>query len=146
MGRISALFATRLEPALRLALLQQPLEEPLTGLMGYEAGAELTEDRGIKPGITQLQSQGVLPIDATAHRLGGLSVRESLQKLEDRDQRQPPGSLGGLSDRREHIRKGLIGVDRPQFIADRQVEIAFGKGGTRYSDGFFGHWGNRHRL
>lgn len=114
--------------------------------MGDQAGAELTEDRGIKASITQLQSQGVLPIDATAHRLGGLSIRESLQKLEDRHQRQPPGSLGGLPDRREQICKGLIGVDRPHFIAHRQVEIAFGKGRTRYADGFFGHWGNRHRL
>jgi len=114
--------------------------------MSQQSGAELTQQRGIKAGIAQLQSQAILPIDATAHRLGGLSVRESLQKLEDRDQRQPPGRLGGLPDRREQIRKGLIGVDRPHFIADRQVEIAFGKGCTRYSDGFFGHWGNWHRL
>ena len=73
-----------------------------------EARAKFTEDRGIAPGIRALQAQDVLPVNATAHRVGRLAIGESFGTWQDRDKRQPPRGLSGLPMRGEQRAKGLI--------------------------------------
>jgi hypothetical protein len=41
----------------------------------------------VKAGVGQVQTQGVLEVDPTAHRIGGLTVGKSFGKLHHRDQR-----------------------------------------------------------
>ncbi len=45
--------------------------------MRQKPSPELAEHRGVEAGIGQLQRQGVLPVDAAAQRIKGLTVRES---------------------------------------------------------------------
>jgi hypothetical protein len=49
--------------------------------MLHEAGAKFTQHRMIHPGVSQCEAEQVLPVDATAHRMGRLTVREVLGKL-----------------------------------------------------------------
>ena len=57
---------------------------------GEEVGAELGQDAEMEAGVGQLEAERVFPVDAGAHRIGGLAVAEVLQELQDRDQGKPP--------------------------------------------------------
>ena len=51
------------------------IEQPLFGLMGEQTVTKLTQDRCVKAGVVQLKRQGILPVNAAAHRISGLLVR-----------------------------------------------------------------------
>jgi hypothetical protein len=58
----------------------------------------------VKAGVSELQAEDVLPIQAAADGIGGLAIGEVFQKLQDDHQRQPPRSFGGLAMCGEHVR------------------------------------------
>jgi hypothetical protein len=57
------------------SMIDQPLPEP-------------GQHRVIEPRISQLQTQGVLPVDSTPYGVRGLPIGQVLSELQDRDQRQ----------------------------------------------------------
>src|SRR6516164_1429026 len=48
------------------------------------------EEGKVKPGIGQVKPEGVLPVKATAHRLGRVSVSEVLAQWHEGDESQAP--------------------------------------------------------
>src|SRR5438034_3596161 len=50
----------------------------------FRSGAELAEHARIKAGIGQRQAQQILPVNAAAHRVGGLQVGEVLDRKSTR--------------------------------------------------------------
>jgi hypothetical protein len=65
----------------------------------------------VKSHIGQFQTQSILPVQSTAHRIGSLTIGQILPELEDGDQRQAPRSIGWLSAIWKQIGKQLILVD-----------------------------------
>ena len=66
------------------ATFPQPIKherQPLGLAIGEQPRPELGEHRGVKAGVGQLQAQGVLPVQPSPHRVGGLPVGEALDKL-----------------------------------------------------------------
>ena len=102
MGRVGALAATLGQEAALAAEGEQCVEQQGVGFAGHEAGAELTQDQGVKTGIGQVEAEQVLPVDASPYGIGSTAVGQVLGKLQQRDQRQPPGA--GLAQSR--LRRG----------------------------------------
>ena len=134
MGRIGPLGAPRLDPAARFAGRQEGVQKPLGGVMGEQAFPKIVQQREIEAGVVQVEAQGIFPIHAAAHGIGGLAVGESFNVLHDHNQRQAPGGhFHGAALRWVEISQELIGVERAELRAEVNIEIAFGKGGTHRS-------------
>ena len=130
-----------LEQAQGAAALQQLVEEELFGAARQQAVPEFTQHRKVEARIGQLETQQILPVDARADGLGRLAIGQVFPKLHDRHQRQPPGGQARLAPRGEQGGKVLVLKDGPEGIPEGQIGMAFGKGGTGHTGGFF-----RHRL
>jgi hypothetical protein len=115
VSRVRPLPPPRLEQPAVAGASQQQVEQPAPGAADQQTGAELAQDRMVEARIRQLERQGILPVEAAAHRLGRRAVREVLDELEDRDQSQPPGGFGRPAPRREQVGEVLITVDGVQF-------------------------------
>jgi hypothetical protein len=74
MSGVRTLPPPCLEQLALAADLEQSREQELFGTAHNQAGTKLTQDRVVKPGIGELQIQRVLPINPTAHRIGGLPI------------------------------------------------------------------------
>ena len=138
VGRVGALPAPGLEQPQGLAAVQQPLQQQPLGTAGEQAGAELAEHGGVEPRVGQLEAEQVLPVDPGADGVGGRAVGEVLAELEDGDQGQPPGREGGLPP--EGVEVGEVGVveDGAEFVAEPEVGVAVGEGGTGDAGGILG--------
>jgi hypothetical protein len=74
VGGVGALTPSGFEPLALTANRQEGIEQALVGAPRDQPGAKLTSHRTVKAGIGQLQTQGLLPIDATSHGVGALAV------------------------------------------------------------------------
>src|SRR6185437_1373368 len=92
MGGIGTLVPPCFQPAMCFAHGQEGLQETLFCAGRHQTSSELAQDRVIKSGISQLQAQAILPIKTAAYRVGSLTIRQILQKLEDGDQGQSRGA------------------------------------------------------
>src|SRR5947208_11338550 len=137
MRRVGALLSSGLEPPHGAAALQQLVEEELFGAPRQQAVPEFAQHRKVETRIRQLQTQQILPVDARADGLRRLTIGESLPKLHDRHQRQPPRGQARVAPRGEQDGKVLVLKDCPEGIPERQIGMAFGKGGAGYTGGFF---------
>jgi transposase InsO family protein len=93
-------------------------------LAGDKAGPEFGEHAEVEPGISQLEPQGVLPVDPGPDSVSGLPVAEVLEELEDRDQSQPPRCKGGLPPARVEPSEVLILVEDAKFIPQPSHNVA----------------------
>src|SRR5215472_18455941 len=100
----------------------------------------------IKAWISQLQTQGIFPIDAAAHGVSGLAIRKSLHILQHQDQCQPGGRGGRLAARWKQGGKLFIKVELAENLDQAKTESALGKSGMGYSPGFIGNRVGRLRL
>ena len=135
MRRIGALTAPWLDQARLLERRQQRLEQHRLGTRSDEARAELAQDRRIETGVLQLQAEGVFPVDAPAHRVGGLAIRQPFRELEDRHQgelRRGDRRLAVLGEEGGELR---VAVDRPERVVDPQISIPLREGGARHARG-----------
>jgi hypothetical protein len=64
----------------------------------------------VKSGIGDFQAEGVFPRQSITHSIGGLTIGQAFQKLEDRHQRQPPRGKSGLTMGRKQVGKSFVGV------------------------------------
>jgi hypothetical protein len=96
-----------------------------------QAVAELAEDRVVEAGVVQLQAQRVLPVDAGAHRVGRLAVRQALRELHQRHQGELRRGERGLAEEREERGELPIGVEAAQLVVHPQVGVALGERGPR---------------
>lgn len=63
--------------------------------------------------VVELKPEGVLPVDAAADGVGGLSIREILGELHHGDQGELPGGQSGLSA--PGVEFGEVGVAEDRF-------------------------------
>lgn len=112
---------------------QQPVEGQVLGGAGEQPRPELGQPREGEAGIGQVQAQGVRPVDAGAHRLGGLPVRESLRERHHRHQRQPPRRLRRPAAAGVERGEGGVGEDRAQRVPHLQAAAPSGERGTGHA-------------
>jgi hypothetical protein len=128
MGGVRPLRAALTHPAARDTLLQQGLQEQVLRAASQHPVAELREDREVKARIAQLQPQGILPVDASPHRLGRLAVREAFHELEHADEGEAPRGRGRLPTHGEECGEVVIRVDGADRLPEGQAERPFREG------------------
>jgi hypothetical protein len=85
VGRVSPLTPTCFEPAVFFAESQHRVQEAFFSGEGHQTRPKFTQDRLIKSRISQFQTQGILPVEPTAHRISSLPIGQILHQLEDAD-------------------------------------------------------------
>ncbi len=140
LRRVSALPPPRLDQLPLAAPPQEGVEEEPLRVALDQPRAELDEHRGIEARVVQVTPQEVLPVDAAAHGVGRLPIRQPLPKLEERHQRQSPRCERRLPMRRGEGREGLIGEQRAEFVCQTEVDLPFGEGGTGNAGGIVRKW------
>jgi hypothetical protein len=86
IGGIRSLFASCLDPAPCFARVQERIEQALSAVVKEQALPKIVQQGEVESGIRQLQAQGILPIHASTHGIGALTVGESFDILHDGDQ------------------------------------------------------------
>jgi hypothetical protein len=113
--RIGPLGPPRLDPSPRFADSEKCIEETLGGVMHEEPVAEIVQQSKVKTWVVQVKAQGIFPIHATAHGIGGLPVSEPFDRLHHHDQRQTPeGYFHRTPLGRIEIGKELIVIERAE--------------------------------
>ena len=74
-------------PPTLLKKRQHGVQQQLFGVPGNQACAEFGKDSVIKTGAARFQAQGILEVDASSHRIGGLTIGKSESLLHHGDQR-----------------------------------------------------------
>jgi hypothetical protein len=128
------------------AARQQQVEEYCLLLAGQQPGAELAQHRGVEARVIQRQTEDVFPVDARPHRVGGLDVREPLGELQDSDQGQLGGGDRRAAARREQGSERAVLENRPQFVAQGEIRMAFREGGACDAGRLLGNQGDGERL
>ncbi len=127
VGGVGALAAPGLHPPALLEAGEQQVEQPGLGAAGQEPRAKSAQHGEVEAGVSQFQSQGILPIAAGAHGFGRLAVREALGELHDANQGRPPRRQGRLAGGRKKVPEVRIAVKSPEFIAHQQVGVTPGE-------------------
>src|SRR5512135_621530 len=138
VGRVGALAGAGLEQAAVLAGLQHLVQEAPFGPAGGEATAELGEDGEVEAGVVELEPEGVLPVDATADGVGGPAIGEILGELHHRDQGELPWGQAGLPAPGIEVGEVAVAEDRAEVVAEPEIGISLGEGGTGDAGGQFG--------
>jgi hypothetical protein len=90
-----------------------------------EAGAELGENAEVETGVGQLEAEGVFPVDAGAHGVGGLPITEVLQELEHRHKSQPPRGQAGLAPGGVETAEILVLIEGAELVTQPRDQGAF---------------------
>lgn len=130
VGGISSLAAFGLDQSLRFEQQEHLFKDTLFGTSSKQAGAKVAEHGGIKAGVSQFEGQGILPVNARTHRVGGLAVGQVLGKLHYGDERELGRSLGGSAVFGEEVGKVRIGVDRAKGVTHMHIGVTLGESGT----------------
>ena len=84
----------------------------------------------VEAGIGQVQGEQILPVDPGSNRLGRLPIAQALAELQERDKRQPPGRVPGLTAPGIEISKTGVVEHRAEPVAQEKVGVATGKRGA----------------
>lgn len=95
VGGVGALRGALAHQAGLLEAGQREVEKAVGAVAFGETVAEVGQHTVVEAGIVQLHGHGVLEVDAAAHRLGGLPVRQIEHELQHTD----GGQLGGRETR-----------------------------------------------
>jgi len=136
-GRVDALCAALFQQAVRPKTLQQIIQQALCLSTRQQPASELAQDREIKARIFKLQSQQILPINPAAHSIRRLVVRQAFSELQDTDHRQMSRRLRRLTALWKQISEERVRINGFQFIPQRQLRVAFGKGSPSYACSVF---------
>ncbi len=116
---------------------QEGIEEALLSLSRDEPSAEFAEDGMMQAWIGQFEPAQIFPVNATAHGLRRLAIREIFGTLEDRGKAQVRRRFGGLAARWEEGSKLRVLIELAELIGDPDVDIATRKGGAGDALGVF---------
>ena len=110
----------------------------------------LAEEGGIEAGIGPLQAEPVVPIDATAYRIGRLAIWQGLRTRSERHGGQPTRGNGRLPSCGKQVRTIVIADERAELIREPEIRRAVGKARLGHTRGLSGHsilgtWVSRHR-
>jgi hypothetical protein len=85
MGGVGASPPSGFQQVTGLKPGEHDIEEHLFRSPRHQAGPKLGEDRVVEARIGELQSQGILPVDTTAHGVRSLTIGQGVSKLHDGD-------------------------------------------------------------
>jgi hypothetical protein len=74
MRGVGPLASAGFEPLAFAAAVQDGTEPALFGGSHDQTGAKLAENRAVEAWVSELSTEGILPIDPTAHGLGRLAI------------------------------------------------------------------------
>jgi hypothetical protein len=131
MGGIGALLATCFEQPFVSQEVNDGVKEQSFGIVGKQAVTKFTQDREIKARIIQRQSKGILPGDAVTDIVGGLTIADAFDELEDGDQGKTDGGESRTAIVGEEMSELVVLVDHAEVVTEVEIQIAFGKGGMR---------------
>ena len=109
-------------------MLQHGIQQQVLGPTRDEAGAELAEHAEVKAGVGELEPEGIFPVDAGAHGIGGLPITEVLQELEHRHKRQSPRGQAGLAPSGVERAEILVLEEGAELVTQPRDQGAFGEG------------------
>jgi hypothetical protein len=126
---VGALLAAGPDQAAVLEPLEHLVKQQLFRPARHQAGAKLRQDTEVEPRVGQLEPERVFPINAGAHGVGGLTVAELFEKLQDRHQGQPPRCQARLAAARIQRAEIRVLVKISKLVAQSCRQRAFGKRG-----------------
>jgi hypothetical protein len=128
VGRISTLSPPSLPQPAGLESFQQGVEQLLLSLVEQNAVAKVVEQGVVKARVGQLEAEQVLPVEATSHIVGGLTIGEAFKLLEHEDKGQTPGChLNRGAEGRKPVGEQRISEKGAEFLAQADVAVAIGK-------------------
>jgi hypothetical protein len=74
MRGVGPLASAGFEPLAFAADVQDGIEQALFGGPYDQTGAKLASNRAVEAGVSEFSTEGILPIDPTAHGLGRLAI------------------------------------------------------------------------
>ncbi len=80
---VLVIIDTLLKIAKLFSYAEEGVEPQAFGLPGDQPGPELAQHGMAEARVGQLEAQRIVPVDATAHRVGLLAVGQALGKLQD---------------------------------------------------------------
>src|SRR6266700_4942505 len=108
MSGVRALLASLFQPAMLFAHLYQSIQQERLCLFLYQTRAKSRQQRVIKAGIREVQSESIFTVNALASRIGRLSISEILAVLQHGHQSQSPRRICRLA--RDRIARGKLRV------------------------------------
>jgi hypothetical protein len=113
--------------------------------MGEQPLTKIVQQGEVEPRVTEVETQGILPIHAAADGIGRLAICEPFDVPHHHDQRYAPGGyFHGTALRGIEIRKKLIVIERAELRAQVDIGVAFGERGPHGSRGrVWNGWGGR---
>ena len=139
-------FAPLFEQTLLPAPFDNRVEQTFLSIRFGKPLPEARQDGKVEAGIIVLEPQQIPERNAVSHGIRHFPVGQTLGVLHDQYECQSPRRCGRLTNLREEVGKHLIGKDRPQFIAEREVAVAFGKSRVGSSGGHLRYGWNRLRF
>jgi hypothetical protein len=139
MRRIRSLMAATFEETSVGKVIEHGGEQAFFSRPSNQAGATFAQDGKVKTGVSQFEPECVLPVNTSAHGIGGLLVGEVLAEWHEGNERQTPRWLAVVPDLRVEVGKEVLGVDDAELVAHGYVPIPFGKGSTSHAGSLFGH-------
>lgn len=116
MRRTGPLASSRPRQAVRHARVEQGVQQQVLRVPHDQGRPKVREDREVESRILQAQTEEVVPIDSSPHRVGRRAIGETLGELQDRHDRQAPRRIGrSAPHRKQSGGKGIV-VDRSQAI------------------------------
>ena len=100
----------------------------------------------VEAGVGQGQAQGVLPVDPAPHGIGGLTVGQALQVLQDGGQGEHRRGRRGLAELGEQAGKLAVLVDRAERVGNVEAEGSLGESGAGDAAGLFRRRGRVFRM
>src|ERR1700716_1575487 len=86
-------------------------QQPSGGLVPQQPPAELAQDTVVEARIGEVEGEQGVPVDPGTDCLGGLAVAQSFPELQERDESQAPGCVGGLATLWIEIGEISVGED-----------------------------------
>jgi len=99
--------------------------------------AKPAQNRLVKARIVQIQTKRILAIDAPAHGVRCLPVREAFHKLQYGDQRKPAWRFPRLTSASKQTGELHVIVHTTQHLTNANAGAAFRKCRLRYAPRFF---------
>src|SRR5215210_2779599 len=95
----------------------------------------IREHAEVKARVGELEAEGVFPVDAGAHGVGGLPVTEGLEELEECHKSQPPRSQAGLTAGGVELAEALVLVEGAELVAQPRDQRALREGRAGHAHG-----------
>jgi hypothetical protein len=142
VSRIGTWPPACLEPAALFGRAHQRLAHQRLPIPLHQPGPALAEYPIVKSQVFALSMPSIFAGNSGPHGRCRLPVRESVDTLHHRDQRQSPGRFGCLSTARIAGDTQFLLNDRAQFLTSPEAHVPFRADDVCKTGSCFGPWGD----